>query len=64
MKYFPASIRTVFEDQSFPDLPVYDRDSPFCFRPAMDGLFQQSFAITSPFTATEPFEMHVARVQS
>ena len=64
MKYYPASTRTVFEEQSILDLPVGDRDFRFHSRTLMDGPFQRAFASAMPFTTTEPFDMHVARAQS
>ncbi len=64
MKYYPASTRTVFEEQPIRDLPVCERDFGFHSRSPMDGKFQRSLAIDTPVTATKPFDMHVARAQS
>jgi len=64
MKYYPASTRTVFEEQSILDLPVGDRDFRFHSRSPMDGKFKSALAIDSSSTATELFDMHVSRAQS
>ena len=63
MKYYPVTKRTVFEYPPCLESSASSRDFVFHSRPLPDGQFQRACSADTPFTATEPFDMHVSRAR-